>query len=421
MNSEETPKSSKLDSMTQKLLILAVLLGVFGSGYKYGQYKMSQSPRTPAFNYEVTNLEEGNTRNLDFGLFWEAWNVLEAKYVDKDKVDPQELYYGAIKGMVGAVGDTYTFFLTPEENEESKRDLAGKFFGIGAELGLEKNQIVIVTPLKNSPAEEAGVKPGDIIIKVDGESTEDWTLFEAVSNIRGEKGTEVILTMLREGVDKEIDIPITRNEINIPFVEVEYENDVAIVELSRFGDPTNDLWDSIVNDLVQRKNSGNLKGIVLDMRGNPGGLLQSAVHIASEFVSKDETIVTQEYADQEPEVYTSTRTGKLIGVPVVILQNEGSASASEIVAGALRDLTDATIVGQNSFGKGTVQVAEDLSGGAGIHVTISKWILPGGDWIQETGIEPDIVVENEVEDGNTLTRKTDTQLDTAINTVIGKN
>ncbi|MBP9798293.1 S41 family peptidase [Candidatus Woesebacteria bacterium] len=414
MDSGNSQNKPQLKSFTDKIIIVAILIAVFGSGYRMGERKAQSKPRDTAYKYSVENLEEGNTQNIDFSLFWEAWNSLEQKYVDKKKVDPKVLYYGAIKGMVASVGDSYTFFLTPDENKESKRDLEGKFFGIGAELGLKNNQIMIVTPLKNSPAERAGIKPGDYIIEVDGASTKNWTLFEAVNKIRGDKGTKVALTVVREGADKELKIPVERGEINVPFVEVTYENDVAIVELSRFGDPTNDLWDKISDEIAQKKQTGQIKGMIIDVRGNPGGYLQSAIHISSDFVKKDTVIVKQEYADQEPDIYTSDRDGKLIGMPVVMLMNAGSASAAEIVGGALRDTVGAKIVGENSFGKGTVQTAEDLTGGAGIHITISKWILPKGSWINEKGIKPDYPIENDTADGNTLTRETDLQLNKAV-------
>lgn len=413
---EPVPAQNKarLKSFTDKILIIAVLIAVFGSGYRLGQRKSQSSPRTSEYNYTVKNLDEGNSRDIDFSLFWEAWNAVEQKYVDKKKVDPQTLYYGAIKGMVASVGDSYTFFLTPDENKESKRDLEGKFFGIGAELGLKNNQIIIVTPLKSSPAERAGIKPGDYIMKVDGASTKNWTLFEAVNKIRGDKGTKVALTVARETAEEELTISVERGEINVPFVEVTYENNIAIVELSRFGDPTNDLWDTIAAEVLRKRQAGQLKGMIIDVRGNPGGYLQSAIHIASDFVPENTLIVKQEYADREPDLYNSTKEGKLKGIPVVMLMNAGSASAAEIVGGALRDVIGAKIVGENSFGKGTVQTAEDLTGGAGIHITISKWILPKGSWINETGIKPDYPVENTTEDGNTLTRETDLQLNKAI-------
>lgn len=405
-------------SITDKLLILAVLIAVFGSGYAFGERKAQQSPRKASYTYSVKNIKDPKHASIDFALFWEAWNKLEDKYVNKEKIEPQALYYGAIKGMVAAAGDPYTFFLTPKENADSKQDLAGKFYGIGAELGLKNNSIVVVTPIKKSPAEKAGVRAGDIITKVNGKSTTNWTLFEAVSKIRGEINTQVTLTMLREGVDDELDIKITRGEIDVAFVEVTYEQDVAHIELSRFGDPTDDEWNELVDELLARKASGTLKGLVLDMRGNPGGLLESAIHISNEFVPLGTVIVKQEFADQDPQVYKATRQGRLIGVPVVVMVNKGSASASEIVAGALRATVKAPIVGENSFGKGTVQVAEDLSGGAGIHVTISKWVLPDGTWIHETGIKPDVAIKNDIPDGNTLTREIDKQLDKAIETLL---
>jgi carboxyl-terminal processing protease len=214
--------------------------------------------------------------------------------------------------------------------------------------------------------------------------------------------------------DKDVDVTVVRDEINIPFVETKYEGNVAIIELSRFGEPTNDLWDKTVEELLARKNQGKLSGIVLDMRGNPGGYLDGAIHVASEFLTSRDLVVKQEYADKEPEKYYAKREGKLQDMHVVVLLNKGSASASEIVAGALRDHKKATIVGENSFGKGTVQQALDLGDNAGLHVTISKWILPGGSWIQETGIKPDVEVKLEIKEGNTMKREDDAQLDKAI-------
>ncbi|OGK23831.1 hypothetical protein A3H80_04280 [Candidatus Roizmanbacteria bacterium RIFCSPLOWO2_02_FULL_37_19] len=403
----------KLSFITHKLLLISLVIALFGAGYRMGEYRTQKELRQkPAYNYTVSNIDEGNTRNIDFALFWETWNALEENYVDKTKLDPKVLYYGAIKGMVSSLGDSYTFFLTPEENQQSKDDLGGKFEGIGAELGLKNNQIVIVTPLKNSPAEKAGVRAGDIILEVDGKSTEGWTLNQAVSEIRGPKGEPVLLTLLR--IDEEIEISIKRDQINIPFVELEFEKDVAVIELTRFGDNTNKLWDQTVSAINQRIRQGTVKGVVLDMRGNPGGFLDGAVYIASEFLPQGKIIVKQQYANDTKEEYTVERRGKLLDIPLVVLINEGSASASEIVAGALRDHERATLVGQKTFGKGSVQQALDLSEGAGVHITISKWILPDGEWINDKGIEPSVKVENTVEDGNTLSRESDIQLNRAI-------
>lgn len=401
----------KMYETTHKILLICVGMIILLIGIKVGESR-TRGGSISSKDINVTNLEKGNTTNLDFSLFWQTWDTLGEYYVDKEKLDPMKMYYGAIKGMVASVEDNYTFFLTPEENKQSKDDLKGIFFGIGAELGMNDNQIVVVTPLKNSPAEKAGVKAGDIVVKVDNESTKNWTLQQAVAKIRGPKGEKVVLTMFR--VDKEVDVAVIRDEINIPFVETTYENDIAIIELSRFGEPTNELWDKTVQELLARKNKGSLKGIVIDMRGNPGGYLDGAIHVASEFLSARDLVVKQEYADKEPEKYFAKRDGKLQNIPVTILLNKGSASASEIVAGALRDHKKATIVGENSFGKGTVQQALDLDDDAGLHVTISKWILPGGSWIQETGIKPDVEVKLEIKEGNTMKREDDLQLNKAI-------
>jgi len=399
------------NGITNNILLICIGMLIFVTGMRFGESK-TRGGSISSKNINITNMQKGNKANLDFSLFWQTWDTLGEYYVDKTKLDPMKMYYGAIKGMVASVNDNYTFFMTPEENKQSKDDLKGVFFGIGAELGMNDNQIVVVTPLKNSPAEKAGVKAGDIVTKVNNESTKNWSLQQAVSKIRGPKGEKVILTMLRG--EKSVDVSVVRDEINIPFVTTKYEGNIAIVELSRFGEPTNDLWDKAVVELLAKQKAGALKGIVLDMRGNPGGFLDGAIHVASEFLSPRDLVVKQEYADKQPEKYFAKREGKLQNVPVVILLNKGSASASEIVAGALRDHKKATIVGENSFGKGTVQQALDLQDDAGLHVTISKWVLPGGSWIQETGIKPDVEVKLDIKEGNTMDRKSDTQLDKAI-------
>jgi carboxyl-terminal processing protease len=316
--------------------------------------------------------------------------------------------------MVASLGDSYTYFLTPEEFQESKDELHGTFEGIGAELGLKQGQIVIVSPLKDSPAEKAGLLASDIILKVDGKKTDNWTLHEAVNKIRGPHGKKVTLTVFRQSIQDEKTISVVRDKISIKFVELTYENDVAIVELSRFGDDTVELWNKSVDEIASKWKQGKVKGMVLDLRGNPGGFLDGAVYISSEFLHEGDVVVKQEYSDKKQDIYRADREGKLVGIPLTILINGGSASASEIVAGALRDNKKATLVGEKSFGKGTVQQVFDLSNNAGVHITISRWILPKGDWIHENGIKPNIEVKNEDDLENTLTRDKDKQLDKAI-------
>jgi len=247
---------------------------------------------------------------------------------------------------------------------------------------------------------------------VDGKSVQGWTINQAVSKIRGPKGKPVALTLFR--VSEELTITLKREAINVPFVELRFEKGVAVIELTRFGENTNRLWDQSVDSIVRNIQLGTVKGIVLDMRGNPGGFLDGAVYVASEFLPRGSVVVKQEFADNSHDDFTVEREGKLLKIPVVVLVNQGSASASEIVAGALQDYKRAQIVGERSFGKGSVQQAIDLSEGAGVHVTVSKWILPLGKWINEKGIEPDVVITNTIKEGNTPGRTDDLQLDKAI-------
>jgi len=394
----------KNNKLTNILLTLSFIVLIFGSGYKIGEYKSRFTSLQPAIY---------NQRNINFDLFWETWNKLQESYVDQKKVDPKKMYLGAIKGMVASIEDPYTFFLTPEENKQTKDDLGGKFEGIGAQLGLKNNRIIIIAPLKKSPAEVSGVKPGDFINKVDGVTTSNWTLTQAVSKIRGPKNTKVKLTLERN--NKEIEVTIVRQQIIIASVEVSYEKNIAILKINQFGDNTNDEWNKAVEEINRKwSNNKQVAGLVLDLRDNPGGYLDSSVYLASEFLPLGKLIVKQEATLYGNKEYRVLRIGVLKEIPLVILINKGSASASEILAGALRDHSRAQLVGEKSFGKGSVQEALDLREGAGLHVTVAKWVLPNGDWINGKGIEPKIKVINEIKEGNTITKEVDKQLEKAI-------
>jgi carboxyl-terminal processing protease len=416
-------KSHNQKSLTNILLLTAVGILLFVMGYKYGQFRSVSVPN-PTTARQISNINTSgapsSAEKLDFGLFWETWNKVQEKYVDREKLDTNKMFYGAIKGMVASMEDPYTFFLTPDENKKSKDDLGGKFEGIGAQLGLKENKIIVVAPLKNSPAETAGIKAGDQIVEVDGKSTEGWTLTEAVNAIRGEGGTKVKLKIARGGASQEY--TITRATIKVDSVELTYEQsprgDIAYLRLNQFGDTTNTEWADAVNEIAKRYAAGEIKAMIVDVRGNPGGYLDSSVYIASEFLEKGSIIVTQESTVEGTTEYTVRREGKLKTIPLVVMIDEGSASASEIFAGAMRDYNRATIVGKKSFGKGSVQEALDLSGGAGLHVTVAKWILPKGEWINGKGIMPQIEVTNEIPEGNTLSRDTDAQLNRAIEEVL---
>lgn len=418
-------KSTLHHRITNILLGLSIAVFLFGSGYKLGEYRTTQS-KIDRPSYSILNTTPTNKlKSVDFNLFWDAWSKVEQKFVDKKKLDPKKMLHGAIKGMVSSLEDPYTFFLTPEENKQSKNDLGGKFEGIGAQLGLKDNRVVVIAPLKSSPAEKAGVKSGDFITKVDGNFIKGWTIQQAVAKIRGEKGTKVKLTLERNG--KEFSVEIIRDTINVASVELKDEvlstcqsncSKVAYLKLNQFGENTNDEWDKAIEEIQQQWNSKQVKGMVLDLRDNPGGYLESSVYLASEFLTQGKIIVKQESSIGQNKTYYAVRQGKLKDIPMSILVNRGSASASEILAGSLRDYKRAILIGEKTFGKGSVQEALDLKEGAGLHVTVAKWILPNGDWINNKGIEPDKKVENNIKEGNTLIRQDDRQLDQAIEEIV---
>ena len=399
------------------LFIVSVSFIIFGLGFNIGKNYNQNKFSSKISNFNETT-QSNKPKNIDFSLFWSVWDQLDQKYVSKNKLNPQTMYYGAIKGMVATLEDPYTFFLTPDENKQSKDDLSGLFEGIGAQLGLKDGLIVIVAPLKKSPAERAGIVSGDIILKVNNNSIAGWTLQKAVSKIRGKKGTKVTLTIFREKQEKTY--TIIRDSIKVPSTELESKSEVAVLTLNRFGEDTNEEWDNQIITIQNDWKSKKIKGLVLDVRDNPGGYLQGAIYIASEFLPLNTVVVKQEYKDKRNgEIFKVTRLGKLLDIPLVVLMNGGSASASEIVAGALRDHKRAKLIGIKSFGKGSIQEALDLNQGAGLHVTIARWVLPNGDWINGKGIKPDTFIENEKPDGkNTLTPEMDKQLDKAIKTIL---
>lgn len=392
---------------------MATFILVFGAGYRYGRRDLPFS--SAADRREVVNRETPTEENIDFSMFWDVWQRLHKYHIDAAKIDNQKLVWGAVSGMVNAVGDPYTTFLTPKENQDFKEDLSGRFEGIGAQLNLKDQKIVVVAPLKGSPALASGIKPGDWIIKVDDQMTVNWSLNEAVSKIRGPKGTKVKLNILHENSQKPVDITITRDQIKVPSVEywtkapsqiseIQYGNNplfkrnnpkIAYISLSRFGDNLSQDWAQAVKATSEHMKKGDVAGLVFDLRNNPGGYLDGSVFIASEFL-KSGVVVTQQNSDGTKNVYSVNRPGTMLTIPLVVLINQGSASAAEIVAGALQDHKRAQIVGQTSFGKGSVQSPQDLKAGASLHITTGKWLTPQGEWISEKGIKPDVevIVEN---------------------------
>lgn len=413
----------RISQQSASKILLGVLaaLVVFSVGFIAGQYtRVNLENGKPKVT--VTRELPTDKKDLNFSLFWEVWDRLQRDYFAKDKIDEEALIYGAIRGMVGAVGDPYTEFLPPAKQKTLVEDLSGSFEGVGIHIGFKGSQLAVVTPVAGSPAERAGVKAGDFIVyikdndrKID-RGTVGITLEEAVQAIRGPAGTKVTLTLTREGTEKPFNTDIVRDKIQVPSVELKFVDKdgkrVPHLKLFSFGEETNREWDKAIKQIIDTcggipgKNS-KCEGIVFDMRNNSGGFLNGSVYIGSEFL-KSGTIVIQEHSSGAKDTLAVNRTGKLIDVPIVVLVNKGSASASEIVAGALQDHKRAKIVGDTTFGKGSIQESRELSGGAGLKVTTARWLTPNGTWVNEKGLEPDVKVEDKAD------TEEDEQLDRAI-------
>ncbi len=408
----------KLSLELIRTFVVAILIFVLGAIVQY-RYAMVQAlPFNVTGGGPTANDTKGSTlvkllntsqpsnrAGVDFSAFWQAWDVLEAEYNEPAKLDTEKMVDGAIGGMVASLGDAYTMYLPPEDKVRSGQDLAGSFYGVGIELGYVDGILAVMAPLDGTPASQANVQAGDLILRVKDpaknldEDSSNWSLTKAVDTIRGPKNSSVTLTLLRKSKDqaaeaKPFEVTLQRQEIIVKSVEVTFDQNagkrVAHIKLSRFGERTDSEWKEAVTAIQKERN--NIAGIVLDMRNNPGGFFDEAIKVSSDFI-KSGVVVSQHgrFANQD---FESNGSARLAGIPVVVLVNGGSASASEIVAGALRDQLKAKLVGQKTFGKGTVQDRRELKNGGGIHVTIARWMLPGGEWIHEHGIPVNVEVED---------------------------
>lgn len=359
----------------------------------------------------VVSVSEVSAETVDMTLFWDVWNSLKKNYVDAEKLNTTTEVYGAIAGLVNALEDPYTVFMTPEETTSFHESLGGELEGIGAELSVEEGLLVVVSPLKGSPAEKAGLLPGDYIYLVDGKATSDMTLFDAIKAIRGQQGTQVELTVIRKTVEEPFVIKITRDKINVPSVELSYKEEggkeIAILNVYQFGDNTSLEFTTATNDILLK----DADGLVLDLRMNGGGYLDTSIEMLTEFFKEKVKAVIVKRRDSDNEVIYTNGNGKLTEMPMVVLINEGSASASEILAGALQDYKRAVIMGVKSYGKGSVQELSALNDGSSLRMTIAKWYTPNDRSIDHTGIEPDIKLEMETSKMGTAE---DTQLRSAI-------
>ena len=389
----------KLKIVRQYLVGAFFVVAIGYGGFRYGVYSVQQK-------YQ-------NNTAVDTRVMNEVLARLKKSYLKPEDIKSDKLMYGAAEGMTASLQDPYTAFFPPVQNSRSKEDLQGEFGGVGIQLGFVDHTLAIMSPLKDSPAMKADLKAGDLILKIIdkakniSQDTSDLGIDEAVNLIRGEKGTEVTLNIFREGEKQARDVTLVRDIINVPSTELEWldNSSVALMRINKFGEKTLPEWEKMVTEIKAK----GARGVILDVRNNPGGYLQRAVDLGSEFIA-DGVIVKQRDRNRT-ETGMVERKGKLIGVPLVVLINRGSASASEILAGALRERLGTKLVGEKSFGKGTVQEAQEIGDGSSLHVTVAEWLLPSGKNIHGNGLEPDVVVEYKYNEKNP---SADNQIDKAL-------
>ncbi|OGL66352.1 hypothetical protein A2856_01490 [Candidatus Uhrbacteria bacterium RIFCSPHIGHO2_01_FULL_63_20] len=395
--------------LSRPVAILILLLGIslsFSTGLFVGK---QQGARAAVPEGEGRVLNQGDvpstlSEDVDFRQFWDVWNLVKELYV-RQPVSEKELFYGAMHGLVAGTGDDYTSYFDPEEAQAFTENLEGSFTGIGAEIGIKEGILQVVAPLPDTPAERAGLRTGDHILLIDGTDTSGMPVEEAVNRIRGPKGSVVTLAIGREGAGEAVEFKITREKIVVQSVKLTMEDAIATIAIHTFNDETVPLFNDAVNEALSK----DAEGIILDLRGDPGGLLNAAISVASAWTGYDTVVIEKGQNTDQP--FHGVSAPRLAGMDTVVLVNGGSASASEIVAGALQDYGFATLVGTQTFGKGSVQDYRELPDGSAVKVTVALWYTPKGRSIDKTGITPDEVVEFTEED---LDAKRDPQKEKAL-------
>ena len=393
------------------LVFMAILAaaGVFYGGFFFGQNQ--KPPNGKEFN--IINQEVGQQAEVDFAPFWTTWNTVTAKYVSAKDLDGQKMVWGAVEGMVKSLGDPYSVFFPPQENKEFKDAIRGDFGGVGMEIGTKGGTVMVISPLKGTPAERAGIKAGDKILKIGDKITLDMTAEEAARLIRGEKGTAIKLLIFPKGEEATKEVTLIRDTIIIPILETEEKpGGIFLVKIYSFsGNSTNEFR----NALRKFVYSGNSK-MIIDLRGNPGGYLESAVDASSWFLPIGKTVVREKFGNGEENLFKSKGYNIFNNLPLAILVNEGSASASEIMAGALKEHGIAKLVGTKTFGKGSVQELVEITPQTSLKITIAKWLTPNGVSISDQGLEPDFKVEITKKD---MELENDPQMEKAVEIVNG--
>ncbi|MFA6215172.1 MAG: S41 family peptidase [Patescibacteria group bacterium] len=421
----EKPRKKSFSAIL-KIYSLIILVGlIFGAGFIFGrlpEIKQANSAKGKVLNTEQP-APEYLSKDVDFQEFWQIWSYVKNNYVKAD-VSESQMFYGALAGIVASLKDPYSVFLDPEISKKFEQELSGSFEGIGAEIGLKDNQLTIIAPLPGTPADKAGLKAGDKVLAIDGKDTAGIALDYAVNLIRGEQGTAVTLTVVSNGDKEPREVKITRGKIEIDSVKFSRKDssgktvaaadksfelkagDIADIELLYFNENTLADWNKTVQDVL----AANPKGIILDLRNNPGGYLNTAIEVAGEWIN-GKTVVFERLRNGDKIAHSGNRQPRFEGIPTVVLVNKGSASGSEIVAGALQDYGVATLIGETTFGKGSVQDLKNFPDGSAVKLTIAEWLTPNGKNINEAGIKPNIEVKLTKEDYDA---DKDPQLDKAL-------
>lgn len=382
-----------------KPIVLSVLF--FFLGFYFGAGQVSEISKVSG----LEGKEHTTEITADFSSFWRVWNLIDEKYVPPDletrdkTISGQERVWGAIKGMVRSLGDPNTTFLTPKELEVFEEEISGAFEGVGMEVGIRDGVLTVIAPLKNTPAYRAGIKAGDKIFKIDDKETLNLGIEEAISLIRGKKGTPVSLILFREDSNEPVEITLIRDTIDIPTLDTEWRDDIFIIRLYNFSGNAQGVFRNALREFILGSRVGERK-LILDLRGNPGGFLNASVDIASWFLPAGKVVIKEDFGGRREDIVHRSRGYNIFGndLEMVVLIDKGSASASEILAGALQEHGVATIVGNQSFGKGSVQELVRVTPDTSLKVTVARWVTPNGKSISLGGLEPDIEVEIESED-----------------------
>ena len=367
-------------------LIIGLIIGG-GIGLLLGI--SANTPQNIAFFGNVNQ----SRHNVDLSIFWEVWDDIEQNFFAAEQINQREMIYGAIRGLVNSLDDPYTTFFTPEEAEIFQRDLTGSIEGVGMEVGIRDGQLTIISPLENTPAQKAGLKPQDKVIEIDGRLTQNLSLEECINLIRGEKGTSVTLAINRESVFEKEDFTLIRQVINIPSVELTIlDESIAHLQILHFHQNLSSDFNVVAKQILS---NSSIRGIILDVRNNPGGYLEIAKQVAEWFLYRGDIIVIERLGENQKRIIEAYGNENFISYPLVVLINRGSASGSEILASTLRDNRGIKLIGEQSFGKGTVQQPIDIQDNSLLKITTAEWLTPNNESIDGIGLIPDLEIKNE--------------------------